>query len=71
MLYLEKEYLAHNFDWSMYYTDKKGPFLCKKYTLLLQASTIMAIFIVRNYKNLASWASNSYRSPGCHTLNEW
>ena len=58
MLYLEKEYLPHNFVWSIYYTDKKGAFLCKKYTPQLQASAIMAIFIVRNYKNLARWVSN-------------
>ena len=39
MLYLEEEYLPHNFVWSMYYTNKKGAFLCKKYTPQLAAST--------------------------------
>ena len=58
MLHLEKEYLPHNFVRSLCYTDKKGVFLCKEYTPQLQASTIMAIFIVHNYKNLASCTLN-------------
>ena len=44
MLYLEKEYLPHNFVRSLCYTDKKGVFLCKEYTPQLQASTIIGYF---------------------------
>lgn len=61
--------LQDNFVSSMYYTDKKA-FLCQKYTPKLQASAIMTIFIVCNYKYLASCASNFYRSLECHIPDE-
>ena len=70
MLYLEKEYLSHNFVRSMYYTDKKVCFYVKNIPQL-EASITMAILVVRNFKNLAIWPSNFYTNPEYHILNEW
>ena len=55
----------------MCYTDKKGVFLCKKYTSQLQASAILAVFIVHNYENLASWTLISTEAlSATHLIND-